>query len=313
MSIRSRIFLSIGLFLALFFACAPPEKKVASETPLGRAFVPEVIYQSASGIRLGEPLGVAVDLHGDIFVADGLPGRVIFFNAGGDSALEFQEPFRYPGFYPSDLKLQGFFLYAIDKVGRALLRFDKDGAYRDLLLNFNEAILGKRISPCGLDVDSPGRVAITDVENHQILVFDSYLSLEVAFGNYGSYPGQLDTPEGVSFTESGNLIVADSGNKRIQFFGIGGDFLREVPAEGDYNPFEWPRRAVVDKTGRIFIADPQAGRLFIFDNTGRNHLSLYPHDAVDFRPTDVEITRTGMVYVTDAASGSLFIFKVMSY
>jgi sugar lactone lactonase YvrE len=149
------------------------------------------------------------------------------------------------------------------------------------------------------------------VENHQILIYDIYLALEKAFGNYGSYPGQLDSPEGVSFTEAGDLLVADTGNKRIQFFGSGGDFIKAVPAAGAPNPMVQPRRAVMAGDGRIYIADPGAGRILVFDDTGFRK-AFYPRGASEFRPTDVEISGSGILYVTDAASRSLYIFKVVS-
>jgi sugar lactone lactonase YvrE len=262
---------------------------------------------------LGEPLAVSVDLRGDIYVADGLPGRVIHFTEDGTTALEFETPASSPGFYPCDVKLHGFFLYAIDEVGRTLLRFDQDGAYRDILLNFNEEIFGRRISPFGMDVDPSGRVVITDIENHQILVFDSYLSLEFAFGNFGSYPGQLDSPQGVSFTKTGDLVVADTGNRRVQFFGDGGNLVRVVPRADQDNPLVAPRRAVLDNSGRLYVADPEAGRLFLFDEAGGLERSLTPAGFDDFMPTDVKVTRNGRIFVTDAASRSLFVFKVMSY
>jgi hypothetical protein len=297
----------------LFLSCGPPNRQTTLPVRGGETFEPVAIYQSAGNVVLGEPLALSLDLRGDIFVADGLPGRVIHFIKDGSSALEFETPKRNPGFYPCDLAAHGFFLYTIDEVGRMLLRFDQDGAYRDILLNFNQEILGRRISPYGMDVDPSGRVVITDIENHQILIFDSYLSLESAFGNFGSYPGQMDSPQGVSLTKTGELVVADTGNRRVQFFEEGGNLLRVVPLEDQNNPLVAPRRAVLDESGRLYVADPEAGRLFLFDKAGVLAQSLSPAGKDDFRPTDVEVMRDGMVYVTDAASRSLFVFKVMSY
>ena len=297
------------MFLAT--SCATPQPRLKPALIPGQAVDPVAVYQTVDAVNLGEPLGVTVDLHGNIFIADGQPGRLVQIGAGRIAAREFQLPPRNPGFLPSDIKLQGFFIFTIDRIGRTLLRYDKDGAYRDLLLNFNTTILGRRVSPYGLDVDSPGRVAITDVENHQILIYDIYLTLEKAFGNYGSYPGQLDSPEGVSFTEAGDLLVADTGNKRVQFFGPGGDFIKVIPAANAANPLVQPRRAVMAGDGRIYIADPGAGRLFVYDDTGLRR-ALYPRGVEEFRPTDVEVSGAGLLYVTDAASRSLYIFKVVS-
>lgn len=307
-------FLSLlGTVAVLFASCGPAGKQVNLSSPGGERFAPIAVHKSSGNVELGEPLAVSVDLRGDIYIADGLPGRIIHFTEDGSSAVEFETPGRSPGFHPCDVKLSGFFLYAVDDAGRMLLRFDQDGAYRDILLNFNQEIFGRRISPYGLDVDPSGRVMISDIENHQILVFDSYLALEIAFGNFGSFPGQLDSPKGVSFAKSGDLVVADTGNRRVQFFGEGGDLLRVVPRADQENPLIAPRRAVQDGSGRLYVADPEAGRLFVFDETGGLQRSLSPEGVDDFQPTDVAVTRNGVVYVTDAANRSLFVFKVMSY
>jgi hypothetical protein len=330
---RLRFLSLVGAVTVLFASCAPGGKSIHRFSPggepvnrsdsggesSGQSFpdseflTPIAVYQSTGNVELGEPLAVSVDLRGDMYIADGLPGRVVHLAEDGNSAFEFETPRRSPGFYPCDVKLTGFFLYAIDEVGRTLLRFDQNGAFRDILLNFNQKIFGRRISPYGLDVDPSGRVIITDIENHQILIFDSYLSLEVAFGNFGSYPGQLDSPQGVSFARSGDVVVADTGNRRVQFFGEGGDLVRIVPEADADNPLIAPRRAVLDPSGRLYVADPEAGRLFVFDKAGKLERSLSPEGIDDFQPTDVELMRDGRIYVTDAASRSLFIFKVMSY
>jgi hypothetical protein len=63
--------------------------------------------------------------------------------------------------------------------------------------------------------------------------------------------------------------------------------------------------------GRIYVADPGAGRLFVFDETGLRR-ALFPRGVEQFRPTDVEVTSAGRLYVTDAAGRSLYIFKVVS-
>jgi DNA-binding beta-propeller fold protein YncE len=306
-----RFLSSLGLVLFLVGSCAAPPPRLNPAPVSGQAIDPVAVYQTVDAVKLGEPLGVTVDLHGNIFIADGLPGQLVQIGADRTVAREFQPPPRNPSFLPSDIKLQGFFIYTIDQVGRTLLRYDKDGAYRDLLISFKETVAGRRVYPYGLGVDSPGRMAITDVENHQILIYDIYLTLEKAFGNYGSYPGQLDSPEGVSFTGNGDLLVADTGNKRVQLFGNGGDFIKTIPAADEPNPMVQPRRAVMAGDGRIYIADPGAGRLFVFDGTGFRQ-SFYPRGVEEFRPTDVEVTGAGLLYVTDAASRALYIFKVVS-
>ena len=95
-----------------------------------------------AGEGLGEPLAVSIDFQGTMFVADGIPSRIVRIDPDGLHGLEFQSPAKSPGFFPSDCRLQGFFLYVVDEVNRTILRFDKNGAYRDMLLVFGDEPVG---------------------------------------------------------------------------------------------------------------------------------------------------------------------------
>jgi DNA-binding beta-propeller fold protein YncE len=313
MKTGAKIFSLVMVLAVGFLACAGGGEGLRSALDLGEPREVLASYQGMKGASLGEPLGVTVDFQGDLFVADGVPGRIVGFDKTGSSGFEFQDPSAGPGFYPTDIKLKGFFIYAVDEVNRNILRFDKQGAYRDILLSLSGEIAGRRASPYALDVDESGRMAITDVENHRVLVFDVYLSLELAFGGYGSYPGQFDTPEGIAFAPDGRLIVADSGNRRVQIFDSGGRLLRTVPKSGAPNPMSRPRRAVLGPAGRVFVADPDAGVVFIFSGEGDLLRAVYPKGAEKFHPMDVEISREGRLYVADTAGRRVLVFKVMAY
>lgn len=267
--------------------------------------------REAGGVALGEPLALSVDFQGNIYVGDGIPGRVVWFDSSGKLGLEFQAPAGSPGFYPSDVKLKDFFVYVLDEVNRKVVRFDRSGTYRDVLINFADEIGGERTSPSGFDVDRSGRIAVSDEENHRVLLFDAYLSLEMVFGTYGSHEGRLNSPQGVSFSSNSRLLVADTGNGRIQVFDGGGSFIRTVPVDAKDNPLRAPRRVVEDREGRLYVADPEAGAVFVFDVEGRALLSLRPGDGVEFRPTDVEIVSERVLYVTDTAGRAVFLFRVM--
>jgi len=272
---------------------------------------PVAVFGQVGRLELGEPLAVAVDFDGNAIVADGSPGRLVMFDGMGDRAQEFEQPQGNPGFFPTDITLYGFFTYAIDERQRTLVRFDKDGAYRDVLLNFNQIQGTRRVSPYGIGTDAQGRIAITDIENHQVLLLDSFLRVDIVFGNYGAWPGQLDTPLGVSFTATGEIVVSDSGNRRIQYFSDAGEPKRVVPDVEETNPLLLPRRAVATADGALFVADPEAGGIFMFDGGGRLVRRIVPDGTDRFQPTDLEIHRNGMLYVTDAMNRVLYVFQVM--
>ncbi|MEJ2719589.1 MAG: NHL repeat-containing protein [bacterium] len=278
-------------------------------SPVSGGEEPEAIYTTLGGITLGAPRALTVDFTGNIVVADGLPGRIVLWIESTDQSLEFQRPNQQAGFNPSDVKLYGFFVYGLDPVARNLLRFDNRGAYRDILIKFDEIVPSQLITPVGFDVDRSGRIAVTDTKNHQILLFDSYLALELVFGSYGSAPGQFDTPQGVTFTGDGGFLVVDSGNRRVQFFDAGGGFTASIPAEGEKNPMVRPRRAVIDTKGNVFVADPAAGRVFVYGEDGVLIRTIAPAGVSRFEPADVDVTRMDRVIVVDAANNSLFVFR----
>jgi DNA-binding beta-propeller fold protein YncE len=296
------------LLCGVVAGCAAPSGRSVSVSVDAEPRQPVAVYREVAGTALGEPLAVSVDFAGTVYVADGAPGRIVSWLAPGTGSLEFQRPAQQPGFYPGDIKTSGFFVYALDPDQRTLLRFDNRGAYRDVLIKFDELAAGRRIIPAGLDVDPYGRIAVADAANHRVIVFDAYLAVELVFGNYGSSAGQFDGPEGVAFTSSGGFVVTDTGNRRIQLFDAGGKFTRSLPG-GEANPLVKPRRAVADKSGTVYVADPEARRVFVFAADGTLSHSLVPANVTDFRPTDIEIDASHAIYVTDAGSASVFVFK----
>jgi sugar lactone lactonase YvrE len=307
---RIRAVAGIGFTLA---ACAPAGD---SARPVPGVSVPADTLAAVRDLRcervtLGAPMAVCLDFGGAVIVADALPPRLVSFDAAAGGCTEFQAPADRPAFQPSDVSVRGFFVYAVDEANRMLLRWDASGAYRDVLVSFEELDERRRVSPCGLDVDASGRLAVTDTENHQVIVLDSYLDVDVAFGNFGAFPGQLDTPQGVSFTPRGELLVADTGNTRLQVFSDAGHPRRVIPADGSPNPLRRPRRAVAAEDGSVFAADPLARRVFVFGPDGVLLRALIPAGAGAFEPTDVALGREGVLYVTDAARKVVHALKVM--
>jgi sugar lactone lactonase YvrE len=298
---------------ALAAACAPTND---ATHPAPTSTIPADTAASALTFRcdrvtLGSPVAVCLDFGGAVIVVDASPPRLVKYDPGAHTCTEFQSPAARPAFQPSDVSVRGFFVYAVDETNRMLLRWDSSGSYRDVLLSFEELDERRRVSPCGLDVDASGRLAVTDVENHQVIVLDSYLHVDVTFGNYGSFPGQLDTPLGVSFTPRGELLVADTGNARLQVFSDAGQPRRVIPAPGSPNPLRHPRRAVAAEDGRIFVADPLAHRVFEFGADGAFARALVPEGTGPFEPSDVALGRDGTLYVTDTARKVVHALKGM--
>ena len=65
---------------------------------------------------------------------------------------------------------------------------------------------------------------MADTENDRIQICSDTGSCS-SFGSSGTAPGQFDTPTGVALDSLDRIIVADSGNDRIQAFGADRGFM----------------------------------------------------------------------------------------
>ena len=72
----------------------------------------------------------------------------------------------------------------------------------------------------GLAIDSYDRIFISDTGHHRIVICtpEGYYITHV--GVEGSAAGELKRPCGLDITNDGTIVVADSGNKRLQFLGL---------------------------------------------------------------------------------------------
>lgn len=75
----------------------------------------------------------------------------------------------------------------------------------------------------GIVLDAQDRIFISDTGHHRIVICTAEGSYIAHFGTEGDQAGQLKLPCGLAITSDGTLVVADSGNKRLQLFGSSHD------------------------------------------------------------------------------------------
>ena len=75
-------------------------------------------------------------------------------------------------------------------------------------------------------------------------------------GQLGNENGEFVEPAGVSIRGNGGLVVADTGNNRLQLFNADGAFVSSLGRRGaELGEFTVPVAAVELSTGRFAIAD----------------------------------------------------------
>src|SRR5439155_16546925 len=75
-------------------------------------------------------------------------------------------------------------------------------------------------------------------------------------GGKGIGRGQFDSPTGITVDGSGNVLVADTGNGRIEKFSPTGAFLSIIGTKGSgQGQFAQPNGIAIDRVGNIYVAD----------------------------------------------------------
>jgi DNA-binding beta-propeller fold protein YncE len=245
--------------------------------------------QLGSNEALAGPAGVALGPAGRLFVSDIGRGRVTVYNSVGTFQFGFgvgllDEPFGI------EFDRSGF-LHVANAGDNRLDVFTPDG-------DFVRAI-GKDVGPGGADVCTE----------------ESSCQPGMADGTAGA----MSRPQDVAFGPAGELIVADSGNRRIDVFAADGSFLRafgkgvnpggggdvcttecqEGTSGAELGAFAAPAGVATDAAGRVFVADRVNNRVSV---SGFDGSAPSAFDAAS-EPFGVALDCRGAVYVTEASAG----------
>lgn len=91
------------------------------------------------------------------------------------------------------------------------------------------------------------RIYISDARRNMVLEFTLQGKYITAFGRKGQGPGEFSNILGIDTTASGNLVVLDEGNRRIQFLSGKGLYINS------FKLFKASKDIVVDESGKIYI------------------------------------------------------------
>jgi uncharacterized protein (TIGR03663 family) len=179
---------------------------------------------------------------------------------------------------------------------------------------------GQFQEPWGVAVNQKlGRVYVSDTWNHRVQVFDlegTYLS---EWGHFADTKGQADLepsgfwgPRDIVLDATGNVYVADTGNKRIQKFDADGKFLAQWGGAGVVpGRFDEPTSLDISATGVIYVADAWNRRVQSF-STDMKPLGEWPVDSwagesVVNKPY-LRVSPGGDVYVSDPERYRILVF-----
>ena len=167
----------------------------------------------------------------------------------------------------------------------------------------HDSTLSSFYKPGGVAIGPCGELAVIDTGGYDTIhVYNSQLEKVMSTGKWGSGNGQCYGPIGVTFDLTGNLLVVDGDNHRINKYDREGKHVMSVGQKGT-NELEFlrPTGIGVSKAGYVYVCDRANHRVQIlkpnltFDSFfgGYGKETGYLH-----YPWDVAFDSEGMVYVT---------------
>ena len=213
---------------------------------------------------LVSPVGVALDLNGNVLVSDSVNAGVYVFSPQGEYLRElgkgevaFQRPAGIAVAGNGDV-------YVVDVLAHKLKKFDRDGRY---LGEFPREGSGEPLNlPSNVAIDRNGNVYVTDSMNFTVKVYDRQGNFKQAIGEIGDTPGSFARPRGVAVDSDLNVYVIDAIHNNFQIFNQQGQLLLFVGKDGKSSgEFYLPSGVFIDSRDRIFITDTFNRRVQIFE------------------------------------------------
>jgi DNA-binding beta-propeller fold protein YncE len=119
-------------------------------------------------------------------------------------------------------------------------------------------------------------------------------------GGRGKGKGEFDSPVGIAVDRTGNLLVADTNNGRIEKFSPKGTFLDIIGTKGSgQGQFGAPNGIAVDHTGNIYVADAGNHRVQKLTADGKWIAEWKGPDVGFYGPRRIAIGADDSVYVLD--------------
>ena len=246
------------------FVADPGASGVHRFDPAGARY--EVVV-AEGGRPLPSPVGLALGIEGEVYVADSDLAQVFVIKPGAKAATPLALPeFAQPTGVAVD-KASGD-LYVVDTGAHRVNVFKRDGTPA---LGFGErgTAPGQFNYPTMIWLDAAGRLYVTDSLNFRIQMFDrngTYLS---QFGQVGDGAGDNMRPKSVATDSYGHVYVVDALFNALQVYDLQGRYLLSLGGiGGERGEFWLPAGIFIDAKDTIYVADSYNQRVQVFRYIG---------------------------------------------
>ena len=123
------------------------------------------------------------------------------------------------------------------------------------------------VRPLGIAVDRAGRVWVAETPRHRLVILDALLRWIGTVGREGVEPGEFREPQAVAVAPDGTLMIADTGNNRLQVLDQRGHSLQVLGGNNaasrtrGVSPLSAPSGVAVPRNDEAFVSDTGNNRV----------------------------------------------------
>ncbi len=258
--------------------------------------------------KLQQPLSLATDRDGLVFVADAGSGFVHKFDWNGQALFSFEHPrMKRPAGIAVD---RGGAIYVADDSADRVFIFRPDGR---LIRELRGGPRARFDGPVGVAVDEEGLIYVLEFNAHRIQKFTARGRLVSVWGREGNGPGEFSFPADLAIGPDGYLYVADTGNHRVQKFTRDGEFVSTWGQAGVAAEQMNQVAGIAVAQQFVFLADSGNRRVAVWTPAGTLRMVEDLHGRLTGTlktPADVAVGRNGELLVLDSAGPRILRVKV---
>ncbi|MGA9262597.1 MAG: 6-bladed beta-propeller, partial [Desulfobacterales bacterium] len=171
--------------------------------------------------------------------------------------------------------------------------------------------------PTGIVVNpKTSELLVVDTLQSRVFRFDLSTRLpKGSFGTDGATEGQFHYPTNIVVTLTGDIIVSDALNFRVQVFSPEGSFLFTFGRMGDApGTFSRPKGVAADSDANIYVVDALFDNIQVFDKRGHPLMAFGEHGRGYgdlWLPTGIYIDDNDLIYVSDSSNRRVQIFRYL--
>ncbi|MCL6649371.1 MAG: NHL repeat-containing protein, partial [Chloroflexi bacterium] len=268
--------------------------------PLG--YRVETSYGLTGAGRLLEPRAAALDASGNLHVLDSGALQVVVFAPDGTFLRRYAGPAASAGGLqePTGLVIaSNGRSYLLDATTASVAEYAPDGQFLGTIP------LERRdfYKPRGLSIGSDDHLLVADTGQNRVLRFSLSGKLLAVFGGRkGAGPGEMLEPTDAALLPSGDVLVLDTGNRRLQWFTPDGRYRAEWPINWSV-PLNGPH-LTLDPQGRPLVTDPERGRFARYD--AERAIVQFAGGPDQFRlPVEILRDQSGAIYLVETGGGKV--------